>query len=53
MDELTSHISPSEASHSEGRSETRSEMVEREAVKAVEYLVFDCASETQSEKQER
>ncbi len=43
-----SHISPSEASHSEGRSETQSVL----EMEALEHLVFDHHSETQSKRNE-
>ncbi len=49
MDQLGSHISPSEASRSEGCSETRSAV----ELEALEHLVFECCSETQSERNER
>ncbi len=48
MDLSGSHISPSEASRSEGRSETRSAL----ELEAVEHMLFNYCSETLSEKNE-
>ncbi len=52
MDQLGSHISPSEASRSEGHSEGHSEMRSALEVAAIECMVFECCSETQSERNE-
>ncbi len=53
MDQSGSHISPSEASHSEGRLEGHSETQSALEVAAIEHMVFKRRSETQAKRNER